>query len=79
MDPYCQVKSALRDAEGLPLSHQQLWMNGNEVQGMVGLSDLPEGFELTLNPIVVSEHWATARMELVSFSLFGRVRCRSCW
>jgi len=48
-----EVKQAIRDCKGLPITQQQLWMNGNELQAMVGLNDLgADGIPvLHLNPI----------------------------
>jgi hypothetical protein len=78
-----QVKQALKDAEGLPISHQQLWCNGNELEGMVSLSDLPEGAELSLNPItgkfpvmLVNPNGETKPLEVKATHKIGNVKKR---
>jgi ubiquitin C len=78
-----EVKQAIRNAKGLPLSQQQLWMHGNELQAMVGISDLGESPVLHLNPItgkmpikVVDANGTVHEMEVKATHKIGNVKKR---
>lgn len=77
------VKQGMKELAGIPISGQQLWMNGKELLGNTALSDLPEGFELSLNPIsgvfplsLVSPNGETAPIEVKATHKMENVKKR---
>jgi len=77
------VKQAMKDREGIPISAQQLWMNGGELLGNVALADLPADCELSLNPIsgvfplsLVSPNGEVSPLEVKATHKMGNVKKR---
>ena len=70
------VKQGMKELAGVPISGQQLWMNGKELLGNTALSDLPEGFELSLNPI--SGVVPTSHCIRIAFELHTCCICVGC-